>query len=175
MRFSKSKHLRMTFYILLSVIASFEAQAMSAREWLKTCRVILAISPEERQSLAFEKRLILIDCAREAARVWCSEGYVIIGDPLPLSPKKNAQAKAELPSVCPHPLFDSRPVIYALNYWKYRELPIMSGWFSSVTMFSEAFQHRWPSCLPARQRLGVLPPPHYLKGCIDVHVPKWRE
>ena len=156
--------------LLFSQTAPSASYGRSARQWLDDCRILSAISPGDETSLTPTDRLIVADCKREAARVWCGEGYVVIGEPLSLTPGNERLAHSQLPEDCPHPLIESRPAAYALDYWKTRSLPFWSGWFSSTGMFSEAFRHRWPRCLATRARLGAIPPLNRLQRCIDFHV-----
>ena len=150
---------------------------MSARDWLEKCRITLpsVIPYDERGKVDVKTRLLLIDCAREIAQVWCKAGYVPV-KPLktPTDSKEKEEMLAALKKDCPHPLF-AIPSKTALNYWSSKSLYFWEGWLSSDSMFSEAFENRWPKCLETRRRYDMLPRPEHFKACMDFYTPKWDD
>ncbi len=151
-----------------------DVRAMTAGEWLDKCWIFMAIrAGEPIKSDAMTKRMLQA-CSQTAAQVWCAESYVVIGAKLALPVGRERAITEALSKVCPHPLTQSHPVRYALEYWQQHQLPEIRRQQSAHDMLSEAFRKRWPRCLSTRRQLNALAPPQALPHCIRFHTPAWR-
>jgi hypothetical protein len=148
---------------------------MTGTEWISRCRVVTVITPEERANADYQTRLLLQDCSRDAAIVWCTEGYVFFSDEpdLPI-PNALQGTVATMKTSCPDPFYQSKPVEYTLEYWRGRSLPFWAAWAPKGYIFSKAFENKWPDCLPLVKRLRHLRPAPNLAWCIDYHIPRWK-
>ena len=104
------------------LITAPRVQAMSAGEWLDQCKIFIAIRAGEPIKPDAATKRILQACSLTAAQVWCAESYVVIGAKLTLPPGREHEITEALSKVCPHPLKQSHPVRYALEYWQQHAL-----------------------------------------------------
>ncbi len=159
---------------LLSALPPLAAQTMTAGAWLDKCKIFLAIRQGQFVKSDAATNRMLQACSQTAARVWCRESYVVIGAKLALPAGRERAITTALSKVCPHPLRQSHPVRYALEYWQQNELSQARRLQSAVGMLSEAFRKRWPQCLLTRKRLKALAPPDALARCVQFHTPAWH-
>jgi hypothetical protein len=151
-----------------------DVRAMTAGEWLDKCKIFLAIQAGEPIRAGTATKRTLQTCSLTAATVWCTESYVVIGAKLDLPPGRAREIADALSKACPHPLTQSHPVRYALEYWQQRELPQARRRQPASGILSEAFRKRWPRCLSTRRQLNALAPRQALPHCIRFHTPAWR-
>ena len=149
-------------------------KAMTGGEWLDRCGIFLAIQAGEPIQVDATTKQTLQTCSVTAATAWCAKSYVVIGAKLNIPAGRQQTVAEALSRVCPHPLTQSHPVRYALEYWKTRELSHTRRQQPAAGMLLEAFKKRWPQCVSTRRRLNALAPPQALAHCIRFHTPDWR-